>query len=66
MCIRDRYCAFPLSYRLAPEASMATVSGRSSTSIRFTDSHPKSSKATTSADRMHLAIRAPAPPTAAK
>ena len=46
--------------------SMATVRGRSSTVIRLMDSQPRSSKAMTSAVRMHRAISAPAPPTAAK
>lgn len=60
------YWLRPIWNRSLPWLSTATVRGRFSTSIRFTDSHPSSSKAMTWADLMHLAMRAPAPPTAAK
>ena len=63
------YCAYwlrPIWNRSLPWLSTATVRGRSSTSMRLTDSHPSSSKAMTWAVLMHLAMRAPAPPTAAK
>ena len=60
-----RYSALPCRNRSFPPLSMATVRGRSLTAMRLMDSHPKSSKAITSAASMHRAMSAPAPPTAA-
>ena len=60
------YWLRPILNRSLPWLSTATVRGRFSTSMRLTDSQPSSSKAMTWAVLMHLAIRAPAPPTAAK
>ena len=60
------YWLRPILNRSLPWLSTATVRGRFSTSMRLTDSQPSSSKAMTWAVLMHLAMRAPAPPTAAK
>ena len=54
------------SKRLPPWQSMAVIKGKSSNHRRLTDSQPRSSKAITSQDLMHLQASAPAPPMAQK